>query len=299
MTRQRFITSVIVVCAFACAANAGFAQTLATTTNATQPSGGQDQSAAALAQEASNPFASSWALQLQQNNNWTEMPRGDDHTRVQSNLQFQPLLNVRLTEKQGLIIRPIVTIVNSVPLVDQSGPNERTAGFGDTVLAFSLPRPLLGGRLMVGAGPTFIFPTASKDLLTQDTWQVGPDAGAVLLGNHFITYGFVQQWFKIGGDGRDTNQMSGTFNFTYLFANGWTLGTQPQLSVDWEARGGERGTFGMGPQVGKMCKCGGLPTLLQLQVQYYPIRPDVGGPKWNIQLQATPTIPALIKKALF
>ena len=41
------------------------------------------------------------------------------------------------------------------------------------------------------------------------------------------------------------------------------------------------------------------PTLFQLQVQYYPIRPDVAGPKWNIQLQATPTIPALIKRALF
>ena len=128
---------------------------------------------------------------------------------------------------------------------------------------------------------------------------MGPDAGAVLLGKHFITYAFVQQWFKIGGDGRDTNQMSGTFNFTYLFDNGWTIGTQPTLSVDWKARGGERGTFGIGPQVGKMCKCGGLPTLFQLQVQYYPIRPNVAGPKWNIQLQATPTIPALIKKALF
>ena len=299
MARQRVITSLVVVLAFACVANAGFAQTQATTTNATQQSGSQDQSAAALAQEASNPFASSWALQLQQNNNWTEMPRGGDHTRVQSNLQFQPLLNLRLTEKQGLIIRPIVTIVNSVPHFDQSGQNERTAGFGDTVLAFALPRSLFGGRLMVGAGPTFILPTASEDLLSQDTWQVGPDAGAVLLGKNFIAYGFVQQWFKIGGDGRDTNQMSGTFNFTYLFENGWTIGTQPTLSVDWEARGGERGTFGIGPQVGKMCKCGGLPTLLQVQVQYYPVRPDVAGPNWNIQLQATPTIPALLKKALF
>ena len=64
--------------------------------------------------------------------------------------------------------------------------------------------------------------------------------------------------------------MNGTFNFTYLFENGWTIGTQPTLSVDWKARGGERGTFGLGPQVGKMCKCGGLPTLLQLQVQYFP-----------------------------
>jgi len=299
MARQKVTTILAGVLAFACVANTGFAQTQATTTNGAQTSGNGGQSAATLAQEASNPFASSWALQLQQNNNWAKMPRGDDHTRVRSNLQFQPLLNVRLTEKQGLIIRPIVTIVNSIPHFDQSGQNERTAGFGDTVLAFALPRSLFGGRLMVGAGPTFIFPTASKDLLSQDTWQVGPDAGAVVLGKHFITYGFVQQWFKIGGNGRDTNQMSGTFNFTYLFENGWTLGTQPTLSVDWKARGGERGTFGIGPQVGKMCKCGGLPTLLQLQVQYYPIRPDVGGPKWNIQLQATPTIPALIKKALF
>jgi hypothetical protein len=298
MTRQKVTTILGLVLAFACLTRTGLAQTQATTANAAQ-SGDQDQSAAALAQQASNPFASSWALQLLQNNNWTEMPRGDDPTRVQSNLQFQPLLNVRLTEKQGLIIRPIVTMVNSVPHLDQSGQNDRTAGFGDTVLAFALPRSLLGGRLMVGAGPTFIFPTASKDLLSQHTWQLGPDAGAVLLGKHFITYGFLQQWFKIGGDGRDTNQMSGTFNYTYLFENGWTIGTQPTLSVDWKARGGERGTFGIGPQVGKMCKCGGLPTLFQLQVQQYPIRPSVAGPKWNIQLQATPTIPALIKRTLF
>jgi hypothetical protein len=298
MTRQTVTTVLVLVLAFAGLARTGFAQTPATAaTSATQSSGGQDQSAAALAQEASNPFATSWLLQLQQNNNSLAMPRGDD--RVQSNLQFQPLLNLRLTEHQGLIIRPVVTMVNSVPHVDQSGQNDRTAGFGDTVLAFALPHSFLGGRLMVGAGPTFIFPTASKDLLSQDTWQLGPDGGAVLLGKHFITYGFIQQWFKIGGHGRDTNQMSGTFNFTYLFDNGWTIGTQPTLAVDWEARGGERGTFGIGPQVGKMCKCGGLPTLFQVQVQHYPIRPDVVGPKWNIQLQATPTIPALIKKTLF
>ena len=127
---------------------------------------------------------------------------------------------LRFTEKQGLIVRPVVTIVNSTPHLDQNGQKARIAGFGDTVLAFALPRSLLGGRLMVGAGPTFIFPTASKDLLSQQTWQVGPDAGAVLFGKQFITYGFAQQWFKVAGEGRDTNQMSGTFNFTYLFRTG-------------------------------------------------------------------------------
>ena len=128
MRRQKLTTILGVALAFACAARPALAQTQATTANATPRPGGQDQSAAALAQEASNPFAAGWALQLQQNNNWTEMPGGDDHTRVQSNLQFQPLLSLRLTGTQGLIIRPIVTIVNSIPHVDQSGQNERTAG---------------------------------------------------------------------------------------------------------------------------------------------------------------------------
>jgi hypothetical protein len=208
-------------------------------------------------------------------------------------------MSVRLTEKQGLIIRPMVTMASSVPHIDQSGQSERTTGFGDTVLAFALPFSFLDGRLTVGAGPTFIFPTASEGVLTQDTWQVGPDFGGAMFGKNFITWAFVQQWFKMGGDGRDTNHMNGVFNFSYLFDNGWTIGTQPSLSVDWEAPAGERGTFGIGPQVGRMCRCGGMPTLIQVQYQYYAIRPSGAGPTWNVQLQVTPTIPALIKKALF
>jgi len=152
--------------------------------------------------------------------------------------------------------------------------------------------------MMLGAGPTFIFPTASQRALGQDTWQVGPDVGATLLGEHFIAYGFVQQWFKAGGDGAKTNQMNGVFNYTYSFQNGWTIGTQPSLSVNWEASD-DRAAFSIGPQVGKLCTCGGLPTLVQAQFQFYPVSPSVGGPKWNLQLQVTPTIPALIKKTLF
>jgi hypothetical protein len=298
MAQQEVITSLLVVLAFACVANAGFAQTPATTTNGTQTSGDQGQSAAAMAQEAANPFSSRWLMQIQQNNNWVDMPRGDGK-RVQSNLMFQPLMSVSLSREWGLYVRPVVTIVNSLPRFDQNGQRERTNGFGDTVLGIAAARPLFGGRVVLGAGPTFAFPTASARELGQDTWQVGPDVGATLLGKNFIAYAFVQQWFKVGGDGRDTNQMNGTFNFTYTFANGFTIGTQPNLSVDWEAPEDNRVAFSIGPQIGKLCRCGGLPTLFQLQVQYYPVRPSLAGPKWNIQLQATPTIPALIKKTLF
>jgi hypothetical protein len=298
MAQQRVITSLVVVLAFACAANAGFAQTQATTTNGTQTSGGDGQSAAAMAQEAANPFSSRWLMQIQQNNNWMDMPL-ESGNRVQSNLMFQPLMSVPLSREWGLYVRPVVTIVNSLPHLDQNGQSERTAGVGDTVLGVAAARPLFGGRLVLGAGPTFAFPTASARELGQDTWQIGPDVGATLLGKNFIAYAFVQQWFKVAGDGRDTNQMNGVFNFTYTFANGYTIGTQPSLSVNWEAPEDNRVAFAIGPQIGKLCRCGGMPTLFQVQVEYYPVRPNVSGPTWNIQLQATPTIPALIKRALF
>jgi hypothetical protein len=299
MARHRIITSLVVALAFACVADAGFAQTQATTRNgAAQASADQSQSEAALAQEAANPFSSRWLLQVQQNNNWMDMPL-ESGERMQSNLMFQPLLSVALSEKWGLYMRPVVTIANSLPHLDRNGQSERTNGFGDTILGIAAARPLFGGRLVVGAGPTFTFPTASARELGQDTWQIGPDVGATLLGKNFIAYAFVQQWFKVGGDGRHTNQMSGVFNFTYTFANGYTIGTQPSLSVNWEAPEDNRVAFAIGPQIGKLCRCGGTPTLFQLQVEYSPVRPNVSGPTWNIQLQATPTIPALIKKALF
>jgi hypothetical protein len=296
MTRQNVMTIVGALLTLACLANAGFAQTQATTTIGTPTSG--DQSAAAMAQEAANPFSSRWLMQIQQNNNWIDMPLESGH-RMQSDLMFQPLLSVALSDKWGLYMRPVVTMVNSVPQLDQNGHSERTNGFGDTVLGVAAAHPLFGGRLVLGAGPTFAFPTASERELGQDTWQIGPDVGATLLGKSFIAYAFVQQWFKVGGDGRDTNQMNGVFNFTYTLANGITIGTQPSLSVNWEAPEDNRVAFSIGPQVGKLCRCGGTPTLFQVQVQYYAVRPDVSGPNWNVQLQVTPTIPALIKKTLF
>jgi len=263
----------------------------------TSPS--QDQTVAELGKQATNPLSSGWLMQTQQNNNWVGMPLnyGD---RVQSDLLYQPLVNVKLTEDWTLFARPILTFVNSTPYVGAGGHEHRTTAFGDMVLAFAIaPRPLLGGHLVLAAGPTFIFPTATENLIGQRTWQLGPDVGAVWLGKHFIAYAFPQQWFKIGGSGPKTNQLSALLDFTYFFKSGWNIGTEPNILVNWQARSGQRVTLPIGPQVGKMCKCGHTPTLLQLQLQYYPIHPTIYGTKWNIQLQITPTIPALIKGKIF
>jgi hypothetical protein len=53
-----------------------------------------------------------------------------------------------------------------------------------------------------------------------------------------------------------------------------------------------------GLQVGKLRKLGPLPVKFDVQAQYYAVRPS-NGPNWNIQLQITPTISPLIKRAIF
>ena len=262
------------------------------------PPAADNQSSIEMSKQASNPLASLWLMQFQQSNTWLGMPsnRGD---RIQSNLQFQPLVSAKLTDDWTLFMRPVLQLFNSTPYQGPTGPFHRTAGFGDTALAFAVsPGPELVGRWLLAAGPTFILPTAMESLLGQNKWQFGPTVAVGYVGEHFLTYAFGQQWFGIGGNGRRTNQMNTYYSFVYVFSNGWSVGTEPNFGVNWEGTKGNKVSFPVGPQVGKLLKCGPLPVKVELQELYYPVRPDVYGPRWDVQLQVTPILPALIKRKL-
>jgi hypothetical protein len=71
---------------------------------ANEESGTDNQSSSELAKQAANPLSSGWLMPTQQNNNWVGMPSymGD---RVQSDLLFQPLMNVKLTDNWTLFTR--------------------------------------------------------------------------------------------------------------------------------------------------------------------------------------------------
>jgi len=248
--------------------------------------------------QAANPLSNLWLLQIQQNNTWIEMPSQGD-ARVQSNLQIQPLLSFKFSDNWNLVMRPVVP-VTSTPYVDLTGHRERATGLGDTVFAAAFsPGPALAGNWLFAAGATSAFPTASKSVLGQDQWQLGPTGAVGYLGTRFIAYAFPQQWFSIGGDGPRTSQMSLQYAFVYFFDNGWSLGTNPNALIDWKAPDGDKVAFPIGLQIGKVRRVGRLPVKVDAQVQYYVARPDVYDPKWNLQFTITPIIPSLIKSPLF
>ncbi len=160
----RFIIRTILAVAltFACL-NSGIAQAQELTAH--EPSAAENDSAAEASKQAANPLANAWLMQVQQNTNWIGMPANNGN-RVQSNLQFQPLMSVKLSDDWNLITRPILQMFSTTPFLDQTGQDKRVTAFGDTVLALALsPGPKLVGNWLLAAGPSFIFPTATNSLI--------------------------------------------------------------------------------------------------------------------------------------
>jgi hypothetical protein len=252
-----------------------------------------DKSLDEVNKQLANPISSIWALQLQENAYWLNKPE-----RNAVNLQFQPVLPLALTDDWNLITRPVFQVMNSSPYVNDSGNFHRVTGFGDTILAtlFS-PSPKLAGSWLLGAGPSFIFPTASNSRLGQNKWQLGPAGVFGYLGDKWIAGVFPQQWFSVGGPGSQTvSQMNIQYFFQYFPGGGWGIGTSPNMLVNWYAKkSGNEITFPIGMEVSKVIKIGPLPVKLAVQGQYMPVHPDVFGQKWNLQFAVTPVIPKLIK----
>ena len=90
-----FIRTVLAVAlTFACLGS-GIAQAQEFTAH--ESSVAENDSATEASKQAANPLASVWLMQFQQNNTWIGMPANGGN-RVQSNLQFQPLMSVKLTD---------------------------------------------------------------------------------------------------------------------------------------------------------------------------------------------------------
>ena len=251
-------------------------------------------SASELNRQLSNPVTSLWSLTFQFNNYRLE------NGEWNYNLQFQPVLPIGLTKDLNLITRPVIPLYNSVPHETAPGEFERTTGFGDIIL-LELLSPAHSGHWILGAGPTFIFPTATSDFTGQGKWQAGPALVVGYLTKEFIVGVFPQQWWSFAGDsGRpDTSQMNLQPFAAWFIGEGWSIAYSGNILADWKASSDNRWTVPIGVAIGKVVKLGRLPVKFQLGGQYMPIHPDNVGQEWNIQLVVTPVIPKLIKEPLF
>lgn len=198
------------------------------------------------------------------------------------------------SEGYRVVTRAIVPFVETVPLAPGPGGDRKT-GFGDIQLGSVLAPSRLSG-LLWGFGPTFIFPSASDDALGQGKWQAGPAAVAGYLGEKWTAYAIAQQWWSFAGDRDRPNTSQLCLNYVLLrsLPHRWQVGMQPSMSVDWTASRGNEVSFPVGLGFGKTLRIGKLPVQFWVEADYYPVRPDdFSGPRWGVDFQVIPVIPAL------
>ena len=279
-----------------------------------------EPSATEINKALTNPVSDIWSLTFQQNNYLLKHQLPDDaadvaagHTKDgsdwSSNLLFQPVLPVAITDEWNLITRPVIPLFVSQPHPNTNPGSgdfldiDRTTAFGDvTVLQLVSPSPKLAGSWLLGVGPSWIFPAGASDYTGTGKWQVGPAAIVGYLAEKWIAGALVQDWWSFAGDGdrASTRSMNLQPIAAYFHPNGWSVGYSGNILANWNARDGDGvWTIPLGASVAKVVKLGGkLPLRIALAGQWMPVHPDQFGQKWNVQVIFAPVLPKLVKGEL-
>ncbi|MCW1411886.1 transporter [Rhizobium sp. 1AS11] len=190
---------------------------------------GQDSSSD-LAKKLSNPIASLISVPFQQNYDHGYGPLDGD----KATLNIQPVIPFSLNADWNLISRTIlpVTYQNYI-----AGPSGSQFGLGDVLQSFFLsPAEPTDGGVIWGAGPVFLIPTATDDLLGGEKWCAGPAIVALkqdgpwtysVLANHI--------WSFAGNE--DRNDISNTYMqpfLSYTTPTAWTFALNTESTYDWK-----------------------------------------------------------------
>jgi len=242
-----------------------------------------------LQKAVQNPIASLISVPFQNGNNFGIGP----YDRTQDILNIQPVIPVGISKNWNMITRIIQ------PVIWQPYPNAPTGGeygFGDMVPTFFFS-PKNSGKLIWGAGPQFILPTATNDILGQGKVSMGP-AVVVLTQPKPWTIGvLVSNDWSIAGSGSrpGVNQMTLQYFVNYNLQKGWYLSTSPILTANWKASSGNVWVVPVGGGVGRVMKFGPQPVNLNLQFFGNAAYP-AGTSPWGMRFQIALLYPKMPKK---
>ena len=242
-------------------------------------------SAAALAKQLANPVAALISVPFQLNYDRDIGPE-DDGDRWLMNVQ--PVVPIALNQDWNLISRTILPLVSQSDIYPGAGSQ---SGLGDVVqsLFFSPKEPTAGGWIL-GAGPVFLLPTGSDDLLTADQWAAGPTAVALKQQGSW-TYGALANhlWSFAGSDNRA--DVDATFLqpfLSYTTPTAWSFALNTESTYDWE---GEQWSVPVNVNVTKVTKVGGQLISVGGGLRYWADSPDSGAEGLGFRLVLTLLFP--------
>jgi hypothetical protein len=252
----------------------------------------------------SNPLSDVWAMFTEFDLN-TSDGKATSSQRVGSRMVFQPILPIPLFGDEGkewrFITRPTIPVLFSEPVPTGPGMFDHKQALGDMQVPMVISPPV--PNWILGAGPTWLFPTATENALGRQQWGVGP---AVVVGHYSdkLTLGVFPQYFLgIGRQGRsseaaDASYLNMLYFMFYNLPNAWQIGFSPTITYDRRANAGDRWNVPVGVSVSKTTRVGRLITKFELGFEYSVVHQDSFGQRGTIKLSVIPVIPSLIRKPL-
>ncbi|MGH7740954.1 MAG: neuromedin U [Candidatus Eiseniibacteriota bacterium] len=220
----------------------------------------------ALAKQTQNPVGDIAAIPFQFNFN----SGGGLGDQTMFNLNFQPVVPIRITPKWNLIARTIVPFVSA-----PTGGVDRVGGIGDIQEQIFFT-PIGERKITWGVGPVFSLPTATNALIRTGSWGAGP-AGVILAMPGPWVFGCLatQIWtFKDEGGPPKVNQLLAQPFINFNFGAAWALSSSPIITANWDASSGNQWTVPLGLGITRTLVFGKQP--MSLGAQYYANveRPD-------------------------
>jgi hypothetical protein len=233
-----------------------------------------------LAKQLSNPVASLISVPFQFNYDQGYGPNDGDR----ETLNIQPVIPFSLNEDWNLISRTILPVIWQN---DIAGPSGSQSGLGDITQSFFFsPKALGPGGIIWGAGPVFLIPTGTDDLLGSGRWGAGP-TGVVLKQNGPWTVGMLANhiWSIGGSDSRrDVNSTFLQPFVSYTTHDAWTFTLNSESSYDWTSN---QWSVPLNFVVSKLVKFGEQPVSLGAGVRYWAASPDNGPDDFGVRVQMT------------
>ncbi len=172
-----------------------------------------------------------------------------------------------------------------IPIVSQpsfASGQDRKTGTGDISLSlFASPVKPAAGRLIWGAGPVVLVPTASDDRLGADKWGAGLTVLGLTVWGPVVAGSLFSNVWNLEGD--DFSVFTWQYFVNYNFPGGWYLSSSPIITANWEEEH-DAWTVPFGGGFGKVHRFGKLPVNLSFQAFYNAEKPKFG-PDWSTRFQ--------------
>lgn len=236
-----------------------------------------EAAAAALNKKAQNPIASMNSLPFQFNFN---MGMGE-YDRMQTILNFQPVIATQVGENWNMINRIIIPITIQ-PDLNSASTNYFGVGTTNYTAFFA---PTLKGKTAIGFGPSMLIPTNTSNELGNGQFAIGPSVVLFASAGKF-TLGFVaaQNWaFSSPNEAEKQSSFFTQYFINYNMKKQWSVGMAPTITVNWNAEKGQKAVVPFGLNVGKLTKLGSRPTRFSLGYYYNVVKPDNGAKGGQLQ----------------